>query len=278
VLRTRHAVFDRLVYRTLREKLGGRCRYAISGGAPLGERLGHFYRGIGLGVLEGYGLTETAAAVTVNRPDLPQIGTVGRPLPGTTIRVADDGEVLVRGGQAFAGYWNDPEATREVLSPEGWVHTGDLGEIDDEGFLRVTGRKKEIIVTAGGKNVAPTQLEDRIRAHPLVSQCMVVGDGEPFIAALVTIDTEALSLWADQHGKAGDVADLTEDPDLRAAVQSAVDDANRSVSQAESIRKFRILPNDWTEESGHLTPSLKLRRSVVLRDCGQDVDALYGRA
>jgi long-chain acyl-CoA synthetase len=165
-----------------------------------------------------------------------------------------------------------------VLSPEGWVHTGDLGEIDDEGFLRVTGRKKEIIVTAGGKNVAPTQLEDRIRAHPLVSQCMVVGDGEPFIAALVTIDTEAFSPWADQHGKAGDVADLTEDPDLRAAVQSAVDDANRSVSQAESIRNFRILPDDWTEESGHLTPSLKLRRSVVLRDCGQDVDALYGRA
>jgi long-chain acyl-CoA synthetase len=278
VLRARHAVFDRMVYRTLREKLGGRCRYAISGGAPLGERLGHFYRGIGLGVLEGYGLTETAAAVTVNRPDLTKIGTVGRPLPGTTIRVADDGEVLVRGGQVFAGYWNDPEATREVLSPEGWVHTGDLGEIDDEGFLRVTGRKKEIIVTAGGKNVAPTQLEDRIRAHPLVSQCMVVGDGEPFIAALVTIDTEAFSLWADQHGKSGDVADLTEDPDLTAAVQSAVDDANRSVSQAESIRKFRILPDDWTDESGHLTPSLKLRRSVVLRDCGQDVDALYGRA
>jgi long-chain acyl-CoA synthetase len=277
LLRARHAAFDRLVYGRLREALGGRCRFAVSGGAPLGERLGHFYRGIGLVVLEGYGLTETAGAVTANRPELTKIGTVGRPLPGTTIRVADDGEVLVRGGQVFHGYWNNREATEEVLTPNGWLSTGDLGEIDDEGFLRITGRKKEIIVTAGGKNVSPTLLEDRIRAHPLVSQCMVVGDGEPFIAALVTIDQEALDAWADLRGKSGDLSDLLEDAELRAEVQTAVDQANKAVSQAESVRKFRILPDDWTEESGQLTPSLKLRRGVVLRQRGEDVDALYGR-
>ncbi|HSJ22518.1 MAG TPA: AMP-dependent synthetase/ligase [Nocardioidaceae bacterium] len=277
LLRARHAAFDRLVYGRLRDALGGRCRFAVSGGAPLGERLGHFYRGIGLVVLEGYGLTETSGAVTANRPELTKIGTVGRPLPGTTIRVADDGEVLLRGGQVFHGYWNNREATEEVLTPNGWLSTGDLGEIDDEGFLRITGRKKEIIVTAGGKNVSPTLLEDRIRAHPLVSQCMVVGDGEPFIAALVTIDPEAFDAWAELHGKSGDLSDLLEDPELRAEVQTAVDQANKAVSQAESIRKFRILPDDWTEESGQLTPSLKLRRGVVLRERGEDVDALYGR-
>jgi long-chain acyl-CoA synthetase len=277
LLRARHAAFDRLVYGRLREALGGRCHFAVSGGAPLGERLGHFYRGIGLVVLEGYGLTETSAAVTANRPELTKIGTVGRPLPGTTIRVADDGEVLVRGGQVFHGYWNNPEATEEVLTPDGWLSTGDLGEIDDEGFLRITGRKKEIIVTAGGKNVSPTLLEDRIRAHPLISQCMVVGDGEPFIAALVTIDQEALDAWMEQRGRSGDLANLLDDPELRAEVQTAVDQANKAVSQAESVRKFRILPDDWTEESGQLTPSLKLRRGVVLRERGEDVDALYGR-
>jgi long-chain acyl-CoA synthetase len=277
LLRARHAAFDRRVYRRLREALGGRCRFAVSGGAPLGERLGHFYRGIGLVVLEGYGLTETSAAVTANRPELTKIGTVGRPLPGTTIRVADDGEVLVRGGQVFRGYWNNPGATNEVLTSDGWLSTGDLGEIDDEGFLRITGRKKEIIVTAGGKNVSPTLLEDRIRAHPLVSQCMVVGDGEPFIAALVTIDQEALEPWAEQRGKTGDLRELLEDPDLRAEVQTAVDQANKAVSQAESVRNFRILADDWTEESGQLTPSLKLRRGVVLRECGEAVDALYNR-
>jgi long-chain acyl-CoA synthetase len=277
LLRARHAAFDRLVYCRLREALGGRCHFAVSGGAPLGERLGHFYRGIGLVVLEGYGLTETSAAVTANRPEMTKIGTVGRPLPGTTIRIADDGEVLVRGGQVFRGYWNNPEATEEVLTPDGWLSTGDLGEIDDEGFLRITGRKKEIIVTAGGKNVSPTLLEDRIRAYPLVSQCMVVGDGEPFIAALVTIDQEALDAWMEQRGRSGDLADLLDDPELRAEVQTAVDQANKAVSQAESVRKFRILPDDWTEESGQLTPSLKLRRGVVLRERGEDVDALYGR-
>ena len=191
-LRARHAVFDRLVYGRIRAALGGRCPYAVSGGAPLGERLGHFYRGIGVTVLEGYGLTETTAAVTVNRPGAVRVGTVGQPLPGTTVRVEPDGELVVRGGQVMRGYWNNDDATAEVLDDDGWLHTGDIGDIDDEGFVRITGRKKEILVTAGGKNVAPAPLEDRIRAHYLVSQCLVVGDGRPFIGALITLDAEAV--------------------------------------------------------------------------------------
>jgi long-chain acyl-CoA synthetase len=277
LLRVRHAVFDRLVYSRLRAALGGRCAYAVSGGAPLGERLGHFYRGIGVTVLEGYGLTETTAAVTVNRPDAIKVGTVGRPLGGTAVRVADDGELEVTGGQICEGYWRNPEATAEVLTADGWLRTGDLAEIDDEGFVRITGRKKEILVTAGGKNVAPSTLEDRIRAHLLVDQCMVVGDGRPFIAALVTLDTDAVSLWAKNHGKPGAVQDLAEDEDLRAEIQAAVDDANKAVSQAESIRKFVVLPDAWTEEGGQLTPSLKLRRTVVMHESRHAVDELYSR-
>ena len=274
-VRARHAAYSRLVYGKIRDALGGSCRFAVSGGAPLGERLGHFYRGVGLTVLEGYGLTETTAAVTVNTPDALKIGTVGRPLPGTAVRVADDGELLVRGGQVFRGYWNDPEATAAVLEDDGWFHTGDVGEIDDEGFVKVTGRKKEILVTAGGKNVAPAPLEDRLRAHALVSQALVVGDGQPFIGALVTLDAETLPQWAEAHGKKGGLADLVDDVDLVAAVQAAVDDANESVSKAESIRKFRILSHDWTEEDGQLTPSLKLKRSVVLRECRDEIADLY---
>jgi long-chain acyl-CoA synthetase len=276
-LRVRHALFERLVYGRLREVWGGRCRYAVSGGAPLGERLGHFYRGIGLTVLEGYGLTETTAAVTVNRPDALKIGTVGRPLGGTAVRVAEDGELHVRGGQVCAGYWGNKEATERVLGPDGWLRTGDLGEIDDEGFVRVTGRKKEILVTTGGKNVAPTLLEDRLRAHPLVSQCMVVGDGRPFVAALVTLDEEALTPWAARHGKPSSAAALVDDPDLRAEVQAAVDDANLSVSQAEAIRRFVILPADWSEDQGLLTPSLKVKRTVVMSRFHQTVEDLYQR-
>jgi long-chain acyl-CoA synthetase len=274
-LRSQHAVFDRLVYGKLRAALGGRCSYAISGGAPLGERLGHFYRGIGITVLEGYGLTETTAAVTVNGPEALKIGTVGRPLPGTAVRVGDDGELLFRGGQVFAGYWNNEAATTETLDRDGWFHTGDVGEVDDEGFVRITGRKKEILVTAGGKNVAPAVLEDRLRAHHLISQCIVVGDGEPYIAALVTIDPDALAPWAQAHGKSSKVADLVDDPELRAEVEIAVEDANRAVSKAESIRRFAILPVDWTEESGELTPSLKLKRNVVMRGFRDEVEALY---
>ena len=274
-LRAQHALFDRLVYGKLRQALGGSCTYAISGGAPLGDRLGHFYRGIGLTVLEGYGLTETTAALSANLPDATKIGTVGRPLPGTSVRVADDGELLFRGGQVFAGYWGDEAATGEVLGHDGWFHTGDVGEVDDEGFVRITGRKKEILVTAGGKNVAPAVLEDRLRAHALVDQCLVVGDGRPFIGALVTIDRETFAGWAAQHGKSGRVADLVEDPDLIAAIQEAVDEANKAVSKAESIRKFTILPGEWSEEGGQLTPSLKLKRNVVVRESRDEIEALY---
>ena len=274
-LRAQHALFDKLVYGKLRQALGGACTYAISGGAPLGERLGHFYRGIGLTVLEGYGLTETTAAITANLPDAQKIGTVGRPLPGTSVRVGDDGELLFKGGQVFAGYWGNEAATSEAIGRDGWFHTGDVGEVDDEGFVRITGRKKEILVTAGGKNVAPAVLEDRLRAHALVDQCLVVGDGQPFIGALVTIDRDTFPAWAEQHGKSSDVADLLDDPDLVAAVQDAVDDANKAVSKAESIRKFAILPGEWTEEGGQLTPSLKLKRNVVVREARDEIEALY---
>ncbi|MGB0101041.1 MAG: AMP-dependent synthetase/ligase [Nocardioides sp.] len=274
-VRAKHAVFKRLVYGKLLDALGGQCVHAISGGAPLGEKLGHFYRGIGLTVLEGYGLTETTGALTVNLPDAIKVGTVGRPLPGTTVRIADDGELVFRGGQVFAGYWHNEDATTETLERDGWFHTGDLGEVDEEGFVKITGRKKEIIVTAGGKNVAPTVLEDRLRMHFLVDQCMVVGDGQPFIGALVTIDRDAFPLWAEQVGKSGDVADLVDDPDLVSAIQEAVDEANKAVSKAESIRKFSILVDAWTEEGGQLTPSLKMKRNVVMREFRGDVESLY---
>jgi long-chain acyl-CoA synthetase len=274
-LRAQHALFDRLVYGKLRQALGGHCKYAISGGAPLGDRLGHFYRGIGLSVLEGYGLTETTAALTVNLPDAQKIGTVGRPLPGTSVRVGDDGELLFKGGQVFAGYWGNDEATGEAVDSDGWFHTGDVGEVDDEGFVRITGRKKEILVTAGGKNVAPAVLEDRLRAHALIDQCLVVGDGQPFIGALVTIDRETFPAWAEQHGKPNDIAKSVDDPDLIAAIQEAVDEANKAVSKAESIRKFTILAGEWTEEGGQLTPSLKLKRNVVVREAREEIEALY---
>jgi long-chain acyl-CoA synthetase len=272
-----HALFDRLVYARLRAAVGGKVRYAISGGAPLGARLGHFFRGAGLTVLEGYGLTETSAAATVNGPRRNKIGTIGQPLPGVTVRTADDGEILIKGQNVFPGYWHNQAATDEVLDSDGWLHTGDVGSLDDEGFLRVTGRKKELIVTAGGKNVAPAVLEDRLRAHPLVSQCMVVGDGRPFIACLVTLDPDALEHWVTQHGRpAGTTAaDLAEDPELVAEIQAAVDDANKAVSRAESIRRFRILGSDFTEPSGYLTPSLKVRRNVVAKDYATEIEALY---
>jgi long-chain acyl-CoA synthetase len=225
-------------------------------------------------ILEGYGLTETTAAVTVNLPDAQRIGTVGRPIPGTTVRVTDDGELMFRGGQIFSGYWHDPEATNEALV-DGWLLTGDVGEIDDDGYVRVTGRKKEIIVTAGGKNVAPAVLEDRVRAHPLVSQCMVVGDGRPFVAALVTLDPESLAQWMTAHKRTGSADSMVRDPDVLAEVQRAIDDANSAVSRAEGIRAFTIVTGDWTEAGGELTPTLKLKRNVVLRTHHHDIEALY---
>ena len=277
LLKIKHAIFDKLVYGKLRAALGGKVEFAVSGGAPLGERLGHFFRGIGVTILEGYGLTETSAASNLNKPHAIKIGTVGRPLPGVSVKIADDGEVMLKGAHIFQGYWKNQKATDEVLEKDGWFHSGDIGELDNEGFLRITGRKKELIVTAGGKNVAPAVLEDRIRSNWLVSQCMVVGDNKPFIAALVTLDVEALPAWLEQHDRPADtpLADLAHDPQIVAEVQAAVDEANKAVSQAEAIKKFEILKVDWTEEGGQLTPSMKLKRSVVMGEFGDQVEALY---
>jgi long-chain acyl-CoA synthetase len=259
-----HALFDRLVYGKLRALFGGQMDYAVSGGAPLGARLGHFFRGVGLVPLEGYGLTETTAAFSVNTPHAIKIGSVGRPLPGGSFKIAEDGEIMLKGGNIFSGYWKNDAATADALEPDGWFHSGDIGEIDENGFLSITGRKKEIIVTAVGKNVAPAVLEDRLRAGPLISQVMVIGDAQPFISALITLDEEALPSWAESNGKeSAAVADLADDPDLIAAVQSDVDDANKAVSRAESIRTFRILPEDLTVEGGELTPTLKVKRQIV---------------
>lgn len=277
-LRARRALFDRLVYARLRRSLGGRVRYAVCGGGLVGDRLGHFFRGAGVPVLEGYGLTETSAAVTVNLPHEHKIGTVGRPLPGVTVRVADDGELLVRGGQVFGGYWGDDAQVQQATAAAlggGWLHTGDVGEVDGEGFVRVTGRRDELLVTAGGKRVAPAVLEERIRAHRLVSHCLVVGDGRPYVAALVTLDERQARGWARAHGRSARIGEIADDPDLRDAVQAAVDEANESVSPAESVRRFRVLASGWTEEDGHLTPSLELRRTAVTRDFRAEIDALY---
>ncbi|HEY6786469.1 MAG TPA: long-chain fatty acid--CoA ligase [Trebonia sp.] len=276
-LRLQHAVFDRLVYGKLRAALGGKTRLAISGGAALSERLGHFFRGVGVPVLEGYGLTETSPAVAVNRPERQKIGTVGQPLPGVSVKIADDGEVLIKGKIVFPGYWNNEKETAEAFTEDGWYRTGDLGELDDEGFLTITGRKKEIIVTAGGKNVAPAVLEDRLRGHALISQCMVVGEGRPFIGVLITLDADALGPWKEQHGKpaSATIDDLRTDPDVLADVQAAVDDANKAVSRAESIRKFRILGTDFSQEGGHLSAKLSLKRAVVAKEFAPDIEAIY---
>ncbi|MCW2524908.1 MAG: AMP-dependent synthetase and ligase, partial [Frankiales bacterium] len=279
-LRLEHAIFDRLVYSKLKAALGGRCVAAISGGAPLGSRLGHFFRGMGVTIYEGYGLTETTAGISVNMPDRVKIGTVGRPVGGSSVKIAADGEVLLAGPLIFAGYWRNTSATAEAFDQSGstrWFHSGDVGEIDNDGFLRITGRKKELIVTANGKNVAPAVLEDRVRAHWLVSQCLVVGDQQPFVAALITIDAESFPAWLKQAGKpeSATVADLVADPDLHAEIQHAVDDANKAVSKAEAIKKFTLLPADWTEATGQLTPSLKLKRNIVMNDCAEEIAALY---
>ena len=275
-LKLQHALFDKLVYSTLRSKMGNKVEYAVSGGAALGTRLGHFFRGIGVTILEGYGLTETTAPATVNLPDRTKIGTVGVPLPGVSVRIADDGEVLIKGVNILKGYHGNEKAMAEAVQ-DGWFHTGDLGDLDEDGFLKITGRKKEILVTAGGKNVAPAVLEDRLRAHPLISQCLVVGDGKPFIAALVTIDEEMLPGWASNNGLGSlTVEEARTNETVLAEVQSAVDDANKAVSKAESIRKFTILKEDFTEENGTMTPSLKLKRKVIMTDYEDEVEALYG--
>ena len=275
-LRVKHALFDKLVFSKIRHLLGGRVEAAISGGAPLGERLGHFYRGAGVRVLEGYGLTETTAGATLNLTTSHKVGSVGRPIPSTTIKIDDDGEVLIKGPIVMRGYWQNEAANKEVFTDDGFFRSGDLGRIDSEGFLYIVGRKKELIVTSGGKNVAPAVLEDRLRAHPLISQCMVVGDNKPFIAALVTLDQDALKSWIVANKKDGaSVADLVNDPTLHAVIQTAVDEANKAVSRAESIRKFTILPTDFSIAGGQLTAKLSVKRHVVAQQFAKEIEALF---
>jgi long-chain acyl-CoA synthetase len=273
----RHQAFDMLVYRRIRVAAGGRLAYAISGGGPLSPYLSHFFRGAGITVLEGYGLTEAAGAATVSRPGHNKVGTVGPPLPGVAVRIAADGEILLSGDSVFRGYWRNPDATGDVVDRDGWLHTGDIGALDNEGILTVTGRQKELIITAGGINVAPAVLEQRMQEKPLISHCLVVGDGRPFIGCLITLDPEELLRWGQRHRRPPDAgpADLAADPDLIAAVQEIVDEANKAVSRAESIRRFAILPVDFTEAAGQLTPSDKVCRGVVASDFAADIEALY---
>jgi long-chain acyl-CoA synthetase len=274
-LRIKRRVFDRLVYAKLRDAMGGRITHAVSGGAPLGARLGHFLRGAGVTILEGYGLTETTAGVTLNLPAAQRIGSVGPPLPGCTVRIAEDGEVLVKGPNVFSGYWRDEHATREAFDPHGWLRTGDLGRLDD-GYLTITGRKKDLIITASGKNVAPALLEDRLRAHWLIGECVLVGDRRPYIATLITLDPQAFAQWKQQHHKPTDatVEHLRHDPDLRATVQTAIDQANTAVSRAEAIKRWRVLPGQFAV-GDELTATQKVRRQHVLAKLADDVDALY---
>lgn len=276
VLRVKHRVFDKLVYSKIRTAMGGKTEAAISGGAPLGERLGHFYRGAGIRILEGYGLTETTAGATLNLTTQHRVGSVGRPVAGTSVRIDDDGEVLIKGSIVMRGYWQNEVADEEAFTDDRWFRTGDLGRIDKDGYLFIIGRKKELIVTSGGKNVAPAVLEDRIRAHPLVSQCVVVGDNKPFIAALITLDQDALKPWvANQKKEWTSVADLVNDPDLLAVIQTGIDEANKAVSRAESIRKFTILPIDFTIDGGQLTAKLSIKRHVVTKEFATEIEALY---
>ena len=275
MLTLKHALFDKLVYAKIRAAMGGAVEAAISGGAPLGVRLGHFYRGAGITILEGYGLTETTAGATLNLTNHLRIGSVGRPIPGNAVKIAEDGEVLISGPIVMRGYWQNDAANQEVFDGQ-WFKSGDLGRLDDEGFLYITGRKKELIVTAGGKNVAPAVLEDRLRAHPLVSQCMVVGDNQPFIASLITVDQDMLKGWIAANNKSGATMDaLRNDPDLIAVIQTAVDEANKAVSKAESIRKFTILPTDFTIAGGQLTAKLSLKRHVIGEQYAAEIAALF---
>ena len=276
LLSFKRALFDKLVFSKIRATLGGAVEAAISGGAPLGSRLGHFFRGAGVTIYEGYGLTETTAGATLNITGHLRVGSVGRPIPGTSIKIAEDGEVLIQGPIVMRGYWQNDQANSEVFEGDRWFKSGDLGRLDENGFLYIVGRKKELIVTAGGKNVAPAVLEDRLRAHPLISQCMVVGDNKPFIAALITIDPEMIKGWIATNKKDGaSIETLRNDPDLIAVIQTAVDEANKAVSKAESIRKFTILAEDFTIAGGQLTAKLSVKRHVVAEQYASEIDALY---
>jgi long-chain acyl-CoA synthetase len=276
-LALQHKLFDVLVYSKLREAIGGRVKYAVSGGGPLGERLAHFYRAIGLTVLEGYGMTETTAPATIGRVGRIKIGKVGQPLPGTGVAIADDGEILMRGFNILRGYWKNEKATNETIV-DGWLHSGDIGELDDDGYLKITGRKKELIITAGGKNVAPAPLEDPLRANPLIAQAVVIGDNQPFIAALISLDAEMLPIWlANNGGNASmSLAEAAKSTIVINEVQRAIDQVNKSVSKAESIRKFEIISSELSEDSGHVTPSLKIKRAQVMKDFAPVIDDIYG--
>jgi long-chain acyl-CoA synthetase len=272
-------LFDALLYKKLRAAMGGNVKYAVSGGAPLGDRLGHFFRSIGLIVLEGYGLTETSAPAMIGRPSDAQIGKVGRVLPGCAVKIDDDGEILLKGSNLLRGYWRNPEATAAAIQ-DGWFRTGDIGELDDQGFITITGRKKELIVTAGGKNVAPTALEDPLRASPIIAQAVVIGDQRPFVAALLSLDPEMLPVWLSNKGEKSDLslAQAAQNPVVLAELQRKIDEVNKDVSNAEAIKKFAVIESELTEESGHLTPSMKIKREIVARDFAPVIDQIYGGA
>lgn len=278
-LKIQHKIFDALVYKKLRAAMGGNVEYAVSGGAPLGERLGHFFRSIGLIVLEGYGLTETSAPAMIGRPDDAQIGKVGRVLPGCAVKIADDGEILLKGSNVLRGYWKNPEATAAAIQ-DGWFRTGDIGSLDDQGFISITGRKKELIVTSGGKNVAPTALEDPLRASPIIGQAVVIGDQRPFVAVLISLDPEMLPVWLGNNGQKSDLslAQAAKNPIVLAELQRKIDEVNATVSNAEGIKKFAVIESELSEESGHLTPSLKIKREIVARDFAPIIDEIYGGA
>lgn len=278
ITRLEHTVADKLVYAKLRHALGGRVQYCLSGSAPLAPHLAAFFHAAGMTVLEGYGLTETSAPATVNTPTQLRIGTVGPPLPGVEVRIADDGEILLRGPNVFTGYYHNKAATREALSDDGWLRTGDVGELDGEGFLRITGRKKELIVTAGGKNVAPAVLEERLKEHRLVSQAMVVGDRRPFVGCLVTLEPDELAAFTAERGLSGAIAELAESDAVQAEVAKAVGHANAAVSRAESIRQWRVLDRDFTLEHGEITPTLKVRREIISEHFADEIESLYARS
>ncbi|MBB1031163.1 long-chain fatty acid--CoA ligase [Dietzia sp. SLG310A2-38A2] len=270
-----YKALDLVVYKAIREALGGRCEYAISGGGALPDRISHFFRGVGVPIYEGYGLTESTAAATVNGPGCQRIGTVGRPVAGTSVRIADSGEVELAGELIFDRYWNNEKATAEAIR-DGWFATGDIGSLDPDGYLTITGRAKEIIVTAGGKNVSPGQIEDAIRAHRLVGHAVLIGEARRFVSALITVDEAELENWAAENGHGGrSTGDLVTDPELRAEIQFVVDDANRQVSHAEGVKKFVVLPRDFTEDSGELTATLKVKRHVVAERYSEEIEGLY---
>jgi long-chain acyl-CoA synthetase len=279
LLKLEHKVFDALVYKKLRAAMGGQVKYAVSGGAPLGDRLGHFFRSIGLVVLEGYGLTETSAPAMIGRPSDAKIGKVGRVLPGCAVKIADDGEILLKGSNVLRGYWKNPEATKAAIQ-DGWFRTGDIGDLDEEGFISITGRKKELIVTAGGKNVAPTALEDPLRASPIIGQAVVIGDQRPFVAALLSLDPEMMPVWLANNGQPADLTlqQAAKNPRVLQELQKAVDEVNATVSNAEAIKKFEVIDSELSEKSGHLTPSMKIKREAVSRDFSPLIDKIYGGA